>query len=96
MNVAYSYAIIGEAALDVQKRENWQWDGQKKALELSSKWINSFIKRGGLYRKIFTRDDKVIPIDEEIQTIMGKGQDNYTEKEQDPSTTYNFDESALT
>ena len=61
MNVAYSYAIIGEAALDVQKRENWQRVGLIKALQFSPKWINSFIKRGGLSRRKITRDDKVIP-----------------------------------
>ena len=96
MNVAYSYAIIGEAALDVQKRENWQRDGQIRALHFSHKWINSFTKRGGLSRRKITRDDKVIPSDEEIQYIMGKGQDMYFKNEHTPSTTYNFDETAFT
>ena len=96
VNVAYSYAIIGEAARDIQAKECWKDNPKIKSLIFTQKWVSAFIKRGGLSRRKITRDDKDIPRDEEIKTVLGIGQQLYIENNHDARTTYNFDETAFT
>ena len=43
-----------------------------------------------------TRDDKYVPVVEEINRILKIGQDMYINNGHEPSTCYNFDETAFT
>jgi DDE superfamily endonuclease len=96
VNVTYSYAIIVSAATDVQGKEKWENDEKINNLKFSNKWVKAFLKRGGLSRRKITREDKAIPDDDVVAVTLKIGQDLYVLKRHDPSSCWNFDETAFT
>ena len=96
VNVSYSYAIIISAAKSVQENDAWINVASVEKIEFSQKWTKGFLSRGGLTRRKITREDKTVPGDEEIDSILKIGQDIYIEHGHSAKTTYNFDETAFT
>ena len=96
VNVTFSYAIIEEAAKDVQGRDHWRMNQKIADLQFSHKWTRSFLSRGGMTRRKITKEDKEIPDDEEIASVLDIGQQLYISNEHDANTTFNFDETAFT
>ena len=96
MNVTYSYAIIEEAAKDVQSRDHWRINQKITDLQFSHKWTRSFLSRGGMTRRKITKEDKDIPNDDEIASVLDIGQQLYISNKHDANTTFNFDETAFT
>ena len=95
-NVTYSYTIVAIAAKSVQESEKWCSENKINTLVFSNKWVQSFLKRGGVSRRKITSDDKQVPTDAEVRRILEIGQNMYIEKEHEPHTCYNFDETAFT
>ena len=96
VNVAYSYDIIRSTAHNVAQQFNWSENKRVQALCFSNNWVNRFLKRAGMRRRKITREDKDIPIVDEVKRIMKIGQEIYSEFEHTPSTTWNMDETAVT
>ena len=96
LNVAYSYAIISETALEIQKQSNWISNERVQTLKFSNNWVKKFLKRSGLRKRKITRDDKNIPSVSEVIQKMSEGQNIYTSCGHSPSTTWNMDETAVT
>lgn len=96
LNVTYSYAIVITAAKSVQESEKWCAENKISSLVFSNKWVQSFLKRGGVSRRKITSDDKNLPTDAEVRNILKIGQNMYIEKGHEPHTCYNFDETAFT
>ena len=96
MSVVYSYAIIIEAALVVQKEFSWGYDSSIKNLLFGSHWVRNFLTRANMRRRKITTDDKTIPEDEEIVRIMKIGQDLIREFGYGPDNILNMDETAFT
>lgn len=94
MNVTYSYAIIEEAAKDVQSRDHWRINKKIADLQFSHKWTRSFLSRGGRTRRKITEEDKDIPNDDKITSALDIGQQLYISNKHDANTT--FDETAFT
>ena len=95
MSVVYSYAIIIEAALAVQKQNNWCAVEKVKSLTFSSTWVKSFLRRANMRRRKITTEDKKIPTEEEILRIMSIGQKMYRDFGHTPETVINMDETAF-
>ena len=96
MSVVYSYAVIIEAALVVQKQFSWGYDSSIKNLLFGSHWVRNFLTRANMRRRKITTDDKKIPEDEEIIRIMKIGQDLIREFGYGPDNIINMDETAFT
>ena len=96
VNVTYSYSIVETAAKDVQAREVWLCNEEIKNMKFTSKWVKSFLLRGGVTRRKITREDKVVPSDEEIAAVLRIGQKKLIENEHTARSCYNFDETAFT
>jgi hypothetical protein len=96
VSVAYTYAIIVNAAKAVQASDRWINDEKIKILELTSKWVRKFLTRANMRRRKITTDDKKVPTDEEITRIMNIGQALYREYGHTKDTTINMDETAFT
>ena len=96
VNVAYSYAIIEQAANSVRSKECWRNDKRVQQLAFSNKWVKSFLARGGVSRRKITREDKAVPSDQEINEVLRIGQERYIEGGHTPQTCFNFDETAFT
>jgi DDE superfamily endonuclease len=94
--VTYSYAIIVSAATDVQEMEKWENNEKINNLKFSNKWVKAFLKRGGLSRRKITREDKLVPDDDVVTNTLRIGQELYTAHSHNPSTCWNFDETAFT
>jgi DDE superfamily endonuclease len=92
--VVYSYAIIIEAALTVQR--DFDWDAGVKDLTFSSHWVRCLLNRANMRRRKITTDDKKIPIQSEIVRIMGIGQNLIKEKGLFPHQILNMDETGHT
>ena len=84
------------ASIVVQQKDHWKEHDKIKKMQFSNKWINGFLKRGGLSRRKITRDDKDLPSDDEINKVLEKGQELYLRNGHTPKTTFNFDETAFT
>lgn len=65
-------------------------------LKLSNKWVRKFLLRCKMHRRKITKEDKKVPSPEEIQRVLGIGQNLYVEIGHRPETCYNFDETAVT
>ena len=96
VNVTYSYSIVATAAKSVQDTPKWAGDQNVSKLVFSNKWAGIFLKRGGVSRRKITRGDKDVPDVEEINRILKIGRDMYINNGHEPSTCYNFDETAFT
>ena len=96
MNVTYSYAIIVSAATGVQETEKWKNNEKIMNLKFSNRWVKMFLGRGGLSRRKITREDKIMPEDDEVSDILRIGHGLYIRNMHDPRTCYNFDETAFT
>ena len=48
-------------------------------MKFTNKWIESFLFRGGVTRKKITREDKEVPSDEEIASVLSIGQRKFIE-----------------
>jgi hypothetical protein len=92
VSVAYTYAIIKQAAIKVQASERWISDEKIQALEFSSHWVRKLLTRANMRRRKITTDDKNVPSDEEIRRIMNIGQEMYKQFGHDRDTTINMDE----
>ena len=77
MNVAYSYDVIRNTADNVAKQFNWSDNDRVQALCFSNNWVNRFLRRAGMRRRKITREDKDIPIVNEVKRTMKIGQDLY-------------------
>ena len=95
VSVVYSYAIIIEAALAVQKQSNWCAIEKVKGLMFSSTWVKSFLRRANMRRRKITTEDKKIPSEDEILRIMSIGQKMYRDFGHTPETVINMDETAF-
>ena len=95
VSVVYSYAIIIQAALAVQKQNNWTTTEKVQSLTFSSTWVKSFLKRANMRRRKITTEDKKIPSEEEILRIMTIGQNMYRDFGHTPDTVINMDETAF-
>ena len=95
MSVVYSYAIIIQAAIAVQKQNNWTAIEKVKSLTFSSTWVKSFLRRANMRRRKITTEDKKIPTEEEILRIMSIGQKMYRDFGHTPETVINMDEAAF-
>jgi hypothetical protein len=78
ISVVYSYAIMIEAALSVQR--DFEWDEGIKNLVFSSHWVRCLLNRANMRRRKITTDDKKIPTQSEIVRIMEIGQNLIKEK----------------
>lgn len=96
MSVVYSYAVIIEAALVVQKQFSWGYDSSIKNLLFGSHRVRNFLTHANMRRRKITTDDKKIPEDEEIIRIMKIGQDLIREFGYGPDNIINMDETAFT
>ena len=65
-------------------------------MKFSNKWIKGFLTRGCVTRRKITREDKEVPTDEEIASVLNIGQQKYVENGHTAKTCYNFDETAFT
>jgi DDE superfamily endonuclease len=92
--VVYSYAIIIEAALSVQR--DFEWDEGIKNLVFSSHWVRCLLNRANMRRRKITTDDKKIPTQSEIVRIMEIGQNLIKEKGLQPHQILNMDETGHT
>jgi hypothetical protein len=81
VNVTYSYSIVETAAKDVQAREVWLCNEEIKNMKFTNKWVKSFLLRGGVTRRKKTREDEVVPSDEEIAVVLSIGQKKFIENE---------------
>ena len=72
VNVAFNYTIINSAALLVQDNNVWKNVASVQKIEFSPKWTKAFFDRGGLTRRKITREDKTVPSDEEIDSVLRK------------------------
>ena len=95
VSVVYSYAIIIQAALAVQKQNNWTATEKVQSLTFSSTWVKCFLKRANMRRRKITTEDKKIPSEEEILRIMTIGQNMYRDFGHTPDTVINMDETAF-
>lgn len=68
----------------------------RQLLLLNLHFLESLFNRGGVTRRKITREDKMLPSDAEILSIMKTGQDRYTKGNYTPCTCFNFDETAFT
>ena len=94
--MTYSYSIIEAAARTVQNKINWNDNDKRKAMKFTDKWVRGFLTRGGLHRRKITREDKVLPSDADISSVLKIGQELYIRNGHDSSSTFNFDETAFT
>ena len=65
-------------------------------LEFSSRWARKFLTRANMRGRKITTDDKNVPCDDEITTIMNIGQTMYRDFGHSKKTTINMDETAFT
>lgn len=96
VNVCYNYHIIRQSAEKVQKSQKWVEDDNIQKLKFSNPWISNFLTRAHFRRRKITTADKKRPTEEEIRAVMAVGQGIYISNYHSPSTTWNFDETALT
>ena len=96
MNVVYSCNIVRNTAYNVALQFNWSEKEKVQALRFSSNWVNRLLKRAGMRRRKITREDKDIPIVDEVKRIMKVGQDIYSEFGHALSATWNMDKIAVT
>lgn len=64
--------------------------------KLTNKWIKSFLLRGGVTRRKITREDKEVPSDEEIASVLSIEQQKLVENSHTAGSCDNFDETAFT
>ena len=95
VSVVYSYDVIKQAAIAVQKQSNWTETESVKNLLFSSTWIKGLLTRANMRRRKITTEDKKIPSEEEILRIMSIGQDMYRDFGHSPQTVLNMDETAF-
>jgi DDE superfamily endonuclease len=74
----------------------WAENIKIQNLMFSNKWVKNFLDRGKMTRRLITKEDKNVPSDEEILRVLGIGQKLYIEKQHEPRTCFNFDETAIT
>ena len=96
VNVSFNYTIINSAAKSVQEKDVWKNVASVQKIDFSAKWTRGFLNRGGLTRRKITREDKTVPSDEEIDSVLRIGQDIYIANGHSAKTTFNFDETAFT
>lgn len=96
VSVVYSYAIIIEAALSVQKQFEWGENCSVKDLVFSSHWVKCFLNRAQMRRRKITTEDKKIPDEDEVIRIMKIGQDLIREFKYEAKHILNMDETAFT
>lgn len=96
VNVTYSYAIVETSAKAVQESRYWIDNAEIKSMKFSNKWMKGFLTRGSVTRRKITREDKEVPTDEEIASVLNIGQQKYFENGHTAKTCYNFDETAFT
>lgn len=53
----------------------WKENEIIKAMKFTDKWVRGFLSRGGLHRRKITREDKLLPSDSDISSILQKGQE---------------------
>jgi hypothetical protein len=94
ISVVYSYAVIIEAALSVQRE--FDWDAGIKNLKFSSHWVRCLLNRANMRRRKTTTDDKEILTQSEIERIMAIGQNLIKEKGLLPHQILNMDETGHT
>ena len=87
---------MGTATRNVQAREIWASNEEIQSMKFTNKWIKSFIFRGGVTRRKITREDKEVPSDEEIASVLSIGQRKFIENGHTAGSCYNFDETAFT
>ena len=96
VSVAYTYAIIKQAAIKVQASERWISDEKIQALEFSSHWVRKLLTRANMRRRKNISDDKNVPSDEGVRIIMNIDQKMYKDFGHNRDTTINMDETAFT
>ena len=96
INVTYSYSIVERSAKAVQESMYWIENDEIKKMKFSNKWIKGFLSRGSCTRRKITREDKEVPTDIEIASVLNIGQQKYIENNHTAKTCYNFDETAFT
>lgn len=94
--MTYSYAIVATAARSVQESERWNHEEKVQNLQFSHKWVKGILNRGGMSRRKITKEDKIVPDDNEVRRALKIGQDLYVANGHRPDTCFNFDETALT
>ena len=65
-------------------------------MKFTDKWVRGFLSSGGLHRRKITREDKLLPSDSDISSVLQKGQELYLSIGHDSHSTFNFDETAFT
>ena len=70
---------MGTATRNVQAREIWASDEEIQNMKFTNRWIKSFLFRGGVTRRKITREDKEVPSDEEIASVLSIGQRKFIE-----------------
>ena len=96
INITYSYSIVERSAKAVQESMYWIENDEIKKMKFSNKWIKGFLSRGSCTRRKITREDKEVPTDIEIASVLNIGQQKYIENNHTAKTCYNFDETAFT
>ena len=89
INITYSYSIVERSAKAVQESMYWIENDKIKKMKFSNKWIKGFLSRGSCTRRKITREDKEVPTDIEIASVLNIGQQKYIENNHTAKTCYN-------
>lgn len=95
-NITYSYAIIEQAAIDMQQNSKWVDDESVKKLKFSSVWIRGVLDRADMARRKVTTEEKIRPSEATVRHAMSVGRIKYNELELEARFVWNMDETALT
>jgi hypothetical protein len=94
-NVTYSYDIIRNQAIRVQKESKYLGDIGVQRLKFSNKWIWSFLNRRNFSRRRVTRDAKNLPSEDEVNRVMKICQKILVDGKYSLAQIINVDETAI-
>jgi hypothetical protein len=94
-NVAYSYAVVEQAAKAAQRLPEFADDGKLQKLKFTPPWIKSFLDRSSMHRRVVSTTDKVLPSIEEVQSTMADIAETKTSGDFRDDETISADETAV-